>query len=442
MIRYLLLVSPLLLLINSCSQKETVHEEKQFINITTKDVHQCNIELEKAIIEDYFSPPIASRIYVYPNIAAYECLRTDSSNYQPLSHFYSELAILPNTLSIHQRKIAAIYAFYTVGKELVYSSSGIDTALIHFTKQLQTTSLDTTWKAARSYGEHVAKVIVQWSQKDGYKEMRSASHYELINEPNKWIPTPPDYSDALEPHWGTLRSFTLDSAAQFKPAPPTEFSLDTTSLFYQELMEVYQAVKALKEDEPAIAKFWDCNPIVPKHQGHGTFSEKKLTPGGHWMNIGRMAMKEQKIQSLEEVSKDYVLLSIAIHDAFISCWKEKYTSHYIRPVTVIQKHIDPDWTPILLTPNFPEYPSGHSVVSAAAATILTDLFGDQYAFTDSTEVPFGMPPRSFSSFYKASNEAAISRLYGGIHFRPAIDNGIIQGRKVGNHVLTALQLEK
>lgn len=435
MIRYFI---ALLIMLSFFSCKDS--RPKSEVHLKASILHEININLEKTIIEDYFSPPVASRVYLYPNIAAYECLRDGNSKYKSLSNFYPKLLIPKSTLTDNQKTIAAVFAFYAVGKDLVYSSQIIDAGQVEFIKSIKDSIAENDFNQAKNYGLKVADAIIKWSKTDGYKEMRSASKYEPSKEPNKWIPTPPDYNDALEPHWGTLRPMTLKTSDQFKPAAPAPFSLKKNSLFYKELMEVYNAVIDLKDDQPAIAKFWDCNPIVPKHQGHITFSEKKLTPGGHWLNIGRNVMKNQNITSIHEVSKNYVLLTAGIYDAFISCWEEKYSSNYIRPVTVIQKHIDPDWMPILLTPNFPEYPSGHSVVSGSASAVLTQIFGDDFAFTDTAEVPFGMKARSFTSFYQASSEAAISRMYGGIHFRSAIDNGITQGKQVGIHVMETLKL--
>jgi hypothetical protein len=271
---------------------------------------------------------------------------------------------------------------------------------------------------------------MEWVNTDNYLETRNAGDYELKEEIGSWLPTPPDYLDALEPHWSSIRPIFLDSANQFRPINPTKYDLTPGSQFHTELMEVYDVVNNRTDSMETVAKFWDCNPIVMKHQGHITFSEKKLTPGGHWFNIGRMACEKEELNLLE-TAYVYAGLSIGIFDAFISCWDGKYVTNYIRPVTVIQNHIDPSWSAILVTPNFPEYTSGHSVVSRSASTVLTHFFGDNYAFIDSTEVPYGMPPRSFPSFQAASDEAAISRLYGGIHFAPAIDLGVEQGAQVG-----------
>lgn len=129
-------------------------------------------------------------------------------------------------------------------------------------------------------------------------------------------------------------------------------------------------------------------------------------------------------------------------EAFISCWNEKFRSNRIRPETFINTQIDPNWRPLLQTPPFPEYTSGHSVVSAAVSTMLTALAGDNFAYTDITEVEFGVPARSFTSFKQAAKEAAVSRLYGGIHFRDAIDNGFTQGEQIGQYVVQKLKLKQ
>ncbi len=134
----------------------------------------------------------------------------------------------------------------------------------------------------------------------------------------------------------------------------------------------------------------------------------------------------------------YVCVALSLADGFISCWDEKYRSKLVRPETYINQHIDENWAPLLQTPPFPEYTSGHSVISTSAAVTLTSMFGENYAFTDSTEVEFGMPSRSFKSFMEASQEAAVSRVYGGIHYSPACENGKVQGRQVGESILSKL----
>jgi len=159
--------------------------------------------------------------------------------------------------------------------------------------------------------------------------------------------------------------------------------------------------------------------------------------GGHWMSIAGIAAKQKEL-SMMETAKIFALTSITLGDAFISCWDEKYRSSLIRPETYINQHIDSNWKPILQTPAFPEHTSGHSVISSAAAVMLTALLGDDFAFTDTTEEKYGLPIRKFKSFYAASDEAAISRLYGGIHYMPAIRDGVTQGKTIGNYLVEQL----
>jgi hypothetical protein len=167
------------------------------------------------------------------------------------------------------------------------------------------------------------------------------------------------------------------------------------------------------------------------------FATKKISPGGHWVNITAIASRKAKAD-FAQTAEAYALVSMAMHDGFISCWDEKYRSSLVRPETFINRHLDEEWLPLLQTPPFPEHTSGHSVVSRACAIVLTDLYGDNFAFTDDSEVEYDLPERSYTSFLAASEEAAVSRLYGGIHYRPAIDYGVTQGEAVGRHLLSKL----
>jgi hypothetical protein len=251
--------------------------------------------------------------------------------------------------------------------------------------------------------------------------------------------------DGLEPHWSKIRSFVIDSAAQFKPIPPPEFSMDENSDFYKELKEVYDISNKITEDgdeseEVLIAQFWDCNPYVSVTRGHLMFATKKITPGAHWIGITKIACKTEEAD-VDRTVFAYTKTSIAIADAFISCWDEKYRSNLVRPETLINNYFDDEWKPILQTPPFPEYTSGHSVVSGAAATVLTNIFGDDFSFLDDTETRYGLPIRAFQSFNAAAQEAAISRMYGGIHYRAAVEVGIGQGIKVGDLVNAQLKMK-
>jgi hypothetical protein len=291
-----------------------------------------------------------------------------------------------------------------------------------------------------AFGNEIASHILAWADKDNYKETRTFPKYSINDDPGKWKPTPPSYMDGIEPHWREIRPFVLDSATQFVPLPPTEFSTDKSSKFFKETMEVYEALEQDTDDRVAIAQFWDCNPYTSHTYGHVMYATKKITPGGHWIGITQIACKQANADFMKTVQA-YALTSIALADGFISCWDEKYRSKLVRPETYINEHIDEDWAPILQTPPFPEHTSGHSVISRAAAVALTSLFGEDFAFEDTTEIEYGLPMRAYDSFIQASEEAAVSRLYGGIHYRPAIDYGVQQGQDVGTFIIENLQMK-
>ena len=226
----------------------------------------------------------------------------------------------------------------------------------------------------------------------------------------------------------------------------TQITMNKNSVFYKELTEVFEISKEITKkgdtsEEIAIAQFWDCNPYVSVTRGHLMFAVKKITPGAHWIGITKIAAKKDKADFTRTVFA-YTKTSIAIADAFISCWDEKFRSNLVRPETLINTYFDDEWKPILQTPPFPEYTSGHSVVSGAASIVLTSIFGDNFSFSDNTELPFGLPIRNYKSFKHAADEAAISRMYGGIHYRTAVEVGVGQGRKVGELVTDKLTMVK
>ncbi|MBA3405627.1 MAG: vanadium-dependent haloperoxidase, partial [Gemmatimonadaceae bacterium] len=284
----------------------------------------------------------------------------------------------------------------------------------------------------------VAAHVLAWASKDQFPETRGYPKFTVTSEAGQWVPTPPAYIDAIEPHWGKLRPFVMDSSSQFRPKPPHPYDTAQTSAFFRQVKEVFEVGRQLNDEQREIAAFWDCNPYVMNVRGHAMFATKKITPGGHWMGIVGIAARKSDADIMKS-AEAYARTAIALADGFISSWDEKYRSNLVRPETVINTLLDEAWQPLLQTPPFPEYTSGHSVISAAAAAVLTDQFGDNFAFADSTEISYGLPIRSFTSFNKAAAEAAISRLYAGIHYRMAIEEGLIQGGKVGANVVRRIR---
>jgi hypothetical protein len=176
-------------------------------------------------------------------------------------------------------------------------------------------------------------------------------------------------------------------------------------------------------------------------EGHLMIGLKKISPGAHWLGITNTVCGQAK-KSFEESMFIHTLVSMGLMDSFLACWDEKYRSNRIRPETAIRQLIDVHWKPLLQTPPFPEYLSGHSCVSTTSATILSQYIGQQVGFTDTTEVRYGLPPRHFDSFNQAAEEAAISRFYGGIHFMDAITEGVKQGKEVGEWVIGKMDKAK
>ena len=367
----------------------------------------------------------------------------NSNNFNSLKGQIKELKEIPKPDNPNiNYNLSAIFSFNQVGKALIFSEKKMEQFEISLDKKLIDFGVPIrVLNASKEYAEKVSKSILEWASKDMYSQTRTYPKYSIIDEDRFWKPTPPDYMDGIEPHWPKIRTMVLDSSNQFPPKDPIPFNLKKGSPFHKQLIEVYEVTNSLTEEQTNIAKFWDCNPYVSHHKGHAMFATKKITPGGHWIGITAVATRKAK-SSFEDTINAYVNVSISLFDAFISCWDEKWETLVVRPETLINQYYDEDWLPLLQTPPFPEYTSGHSVISRAAAITLTDLYGENFDFEDTTEVSYGLPARSYKSFINASEEAAISRLYGGIHYMMAITEGVIQGQKIGDFIVKNIQTKK
>ena len=407
-------------------------------------LHRSVKQVTDIIVHDIFSPPVAARIYAYISIAGYEAALHQDTDYVSLAGQLNGLEPFPQPEigKEYCYPLASVQAMLKVGRALVFSEDKLDNFYNSILQEFRDTGVpEDVFERSVSFGSQVADHVMAWSAKDNYKQSRSFPKYSILDDPSTWKPTPPAYMDAVEPHWNKIRPFAIDSAGQFKPLKPTDFSTDKTSQFYKEAMEVRDMGMSLTEEQRQIASFWDCNPFVMNVKGHVMFATKKISPGGHWMNITNVVCVTKKADVVQS-AEAYARVAISLVDGFIACWDEKYRSRLVRPETYINQHIDENWVPLLQTPPFPEYTSGHSVISSAAAVALTDLFGENVNFVDSTEVEFGLGARSFKSFFEASAEAAVSRMYGGIHYKPACDNGVTQGRSLGNYIVQKVKTRK
>ena len=412
-----------------------------------REMYQASVDkVTDIMVHDIFSPPVASRIYVYPNLAAYEIVAVHSDSFNSLYGQIKDFPKIPKAQDPNVNyEMAALVAHMELSKRLIFSEQMME----QFRDSLYAvwnTKNPESLEASQAYGLEVVNEIAAWMDKDMYKQTRTMPKFTVnTEEVSRWQPTPPAYIDGIEPAWNKIRTLALESPDQFRPSEHPEFSLEEESQFYKELKEVYEIGNEIREggdesEQMQIARFWDCNPYVSVTRGHLMFAKKKITPGAHWIGITEIACRESDY-NFEETLYAYTKTSIALFDGFISCWDEKYRSNLVRPETLINNYIDDQWEPILQTPPFPEYPSGHSVVSGAASTVLTSIFGDNYAFHDDTEEPYGLPARDFTSFKAAADEAAMSRLYGGIHYMAACRNGLVQGRMVGDLVVNKFKMK-
>lgn len=378
-------------------------------------------------------PPQASRIYGYAGVTLYEAMVPGMPGYKSLVGQVNGLTALSRTTAAYAS--AAVDEFNWP----LVANSAMATVLRNFFASGPAPVLDSisrledslntllglgvpsdVYQRSIDRGKLVATDIFAWATADGFAQYNNCAWTPPVG-PGLWVPTPPGFAAALQPCWGQLRTFALVDGDECSPPPHPAYDETPGSAFDLEMREVYDTDTALTAAQLEIANFWADGPGVTG------------TPPGHSISILGQVLKAEGA-SLELAAEGYAKVGMAVADAFIACWNSKFQYNLLRPITCIRALIDPAWTPAIGTPNFPEYTSGHSVQGGATSQVLTDMFGAAYAFTDHTHDARGLTPRSFGSFYEAADEAALSRLYGGIHFRAAIDNGITQGRCIGNKV--------
>ena len=427
-----LLLCALLIVVNVFSQSsDTRQQELQMFNDNV-------FHLSEVMLHDVANPPAASRFYAYSILGAYEVALSIGARIPDINaKFNSPLSIKSTKPKNLNLAFCATYTMLDVGRQLMPSGYLLEKNQEELINFLKGTLTKRALAEQVRYSREIADQVVQYARSDGYNKLSTYTRYSPSKLEGRWYPTPPEYMAAVEPQWETIRPFLLDSASQFAPLLPAKFSSDSTTSFYKQMLEVYNTGRSLTQEQKEIASFWDCNPFAVTYSGHMAIGLKKISPGGHWIGITGIACKTANV-SLDSAIFFHSVVAITLHDAFISCWQEKYFSDRIRPEAAINKLIDPAWRPLLQTPPFPEYTSGHSVVSSSVSVVLTYLFGDNFEFMDTSEIYFGLPERHFNSFFDASNEAAISRLYGGIHFRDACEQGVFQGKAIGEFVLKNL----
>ena len=444
---YSLLVLSFFLTIVSCKKDDTINNETTATSKNTDSydasvAHQwMDMCRELTKVAPGFTPPVASRAFGYVGLTMYETVVPGMSQYQSLKNQLSQKFEVgtPDATQEYNWAIALNAAmsytarnFYpSIPSEKAYDIINLEDSLFNKLKTgVNTAVLD----RSKTWGLQVAKAIFEWSKTDGghagYNN-NFPSSYVAPTGKGLWLPTYPSFQSALQPYWGNNRTFMPNAADYTQPDAPYAYNEDPNYAFFQEALEVYHTVKNLTLPQKTIAEFWSDDPGTPG------------TPPGHLLSIATQILQKEKF-NLAQSALTYIKVCIGLSDGFVSCWKCKYRYNYIRPISVLRAKMDQNWNSILATPPFPEYTSGHSVASGAVAKILTDIFGANYEFTDKTHAKrtdINGTPRSFKSFNDMAAEAAISRLYGGIHYREAIEKGVVQGTRVGSEI-NKLQFKK
>ncbi len=416
----------------------------QTAGLTSEAVIQKWYTLSLALIRHTptYSPPVASRSLAYVGVVTYEAVASGSDRLQSVVGQLNGLdGLPPREPGQSYNELIVLEAALAASIRDLFSNTGPSgqQAINRLSGELRTAVTSAEPDAAsveRStrYGEAIAAHILDWSRKDGgavIENMGFPWTYSLKKGPEHWVPTNPlsrQQQVPLLPNWGNNRPFAMPTNTECALPAPLPYSEDPQSAFYKEALETYQTSKALTPEQKAIAFFWTDDAMATP------------TPAGHWISIVLQIAQADRLP-LEKLVDVLMRVSVGMADAFIGCWHEKYRHDLLRPITYIKRVIDPDWMPFLLTPPFPEYPSGHSVQSGAAATVLAAVLGDPYPFSDKTRERDGAIPRNFTGFIAAAKEAGISRLYGGIHFRTAIERGYEQGRCIGAYAVALKTLK-
>ncbi|MDE3234608.1 MAG: vanadium-dependent haloperoxidase [Bacteroidota bacterium] len=423
----------------STEYKNYLHDPILFCNT----VH----ELNTVVMGNNFPPMVAARNYTYAAIAAYEVIVQGYPNqYQSLAGQLKGLTHIALPSSKNPKtdyELAALLSYIKVGESVTFPEGSMQQYQDSILRIARDKGLpEDVEKASKELADSVSASIVRWSKKDNYLETRGAEKYTVMDVPGRWVPTPPMYASATEPHWKEIRPMVIDSANLFMPPPPYAFNItDKNSDYYKQVTKIKNAVDSLTEEQAHIADFWDDNPFKMNVSGHIMFGSKKFSPSGHWMSVVGIAAKTTKADFPTTVYA-FAKTGIALFDAFIQCWWVKYTYNTVRPETVINRYLDLNWRPHLQTPSFPEYTCGHCTISASAAEALTSVFGDNIPYTDSTELEFGIKNRSYKSFRDAANENVYARFYGGIHYFHSNEIAHSMGTKVGDYVVSKLKMKK
>lgn len=405
----------------------------------TQKWYRLTLELEQHT--PGYRPPVSARTFAYIALAAYNAAQPCMPEMAAASSFLkgSPPVSLPdkNTPLLLPAALNAAYAtiikrtFATAPVPLLTRIDETENELQAFIEN----QFPQNYNSSAAFGASAANAVWNWSQTDTLGHDACMFNYDRDFVPNDcpgcWKPSTGNSKPALLPHWGEVRTFMI-APDEFSVKPPLPFDEKPGSAFYTEAMEVFTTSQHLSKENHWIAEFWSDD-----------LPEFTVSPSGRWVSITWQAIEKARPE-FSKIIEIYLKTGIALHDAGVLCWKEKYKYQLERPDTYIQRNISPVWEPLHPSPNFPAYPSGHAACGAAAATVLSDLLGADFAMTDRTHegrTEFQGQPRSFASFEDMAHENALSRLALGVHFRMDCEEGLRLGRLAG-HKINAVSLRK
>lgn len=406
-------------------------------SIDGASIYQLNWALTQTMIPDGVNPPLASRFYVYPNLLFYRVLVDDDlSNNQYFEQIrqFPELKIDKHDIPV---EVLGVAVYSNLVKQMVYRPALFDSLSSPLKSHLEEKYPTADFNEAEKISLSITKEALEWIESDNYNKVRAMPDYTPNEQLSSWVPTAPNYYDALEPNWPSMNALLNLDLSDLILSVPVEFDTTRGSDFYNSVMHVYSTVKEATDSQYLTAKYWDCNPLQTHVDGHHMINSQQMTPGGHWIGIAGIASQKAGL-SLKEASRVYSDIALGLYEGFRLAWTTKYKADLIRPETYINKYIDQEWRPLIETPPFPEYTSAHSVISMTSAVLLEQHFGESFELKDTMETHFGLEVREYNGFIEAAEEVSISRVYGGIHYQFAVDDGMKQGRLLAQRMQAIL----
>jgi hypothetical protein len=422
---FILVAITTVVFMNSCTKHDTVVEApKDAGSEASVALGWYNLQLQILLQRN---SSLNGLFFGYIGIGLYEAVRYEFKNSVSLSTKLYQMPEMPakeNTgdydwqVSANAEMAAIVRSIYTGLTPANLSS--IDSLENAFNQKLKPALTDETFNRSQAFGKSIATAIYNWYLTDHVNTSNTGFVPAVFS--GSWVPTPPAFANGINPYISSARPFVSENSTLIAPAFPASYSEDTNSDYYKIAKSVYDVSQTLTTEQKNTALFW-----VDQGDGIG------FTPPGHDMSIVAQALEQTKA-SLGVAAEAFAKAGIAERDASIACFRSKYAYSLCRPVTYIRKLIDPNWLPFIPTPPHPEYPAAHALVTGSVMEAVTKVVGDNVGVTDHSYDFRGWTPRTFTTLFKAAEEAGISRQYGGIHYLPSINAGLSIAKDLGDRV--------